>query len=355
MATARPPAHRRFEYKPCGFDELDGWPTDDHDAALSAFDRSAPVLGEAYQVQFPPPGACARQFFETHFLPHRVRHQDGDGLFTGYYEPVLKGARIRSSRFHVPLLKRPPDLVNVVSDQMRGAVGNDLTAMRRAPDGALVPYPTRGEIEEGALSELCLEICYLDDRVAAFMLHVQGSGVIELDDGTSIRVGYAGKNGHPYTSIGGVLIREGRFVAGELTLDRLISWLAEDLERGRKLMRRNESYIFFEERGLAASADVLGVRQIPLTAGRSLAVDAGCHAIGLPVFLRVEGLGDPDLGTAPFARLMVAQDVGSAIQGPERGDIFYGTGPAAGRLAGATNHRGQMFVLLPRDRSAASG
>ncbi len=337
-------------YQPLEFSELAGWCDDDHEAAYQAFMKSYDVLLEAFSgMRGPADGQVrsAKLFFEERFRPHRVVHDGGTGLFTGYYEPVLRGSRVRSERFSVPLLRRPGDLETVIDDSLRAAAGERMTHGRRTAEGGFTAYATRREIEEGALDGLGLEFVYLEDAVEAFLLHVQGSGLIELDSGESVRVSYAAKNGHPYTSIGKLLIDAGEIDPAAMSLQTLAAWLQADRQRGRDLMWRNRSYIFFEELGEAEKFGAQGVRDIELTAGRSLAVDASYHQIGLPVFVSVPGLaGDGEEGS--YNRLMIAQDVGSAIRGPERGDLFFGTGAEAGALAGATNHAGHMYVLLPR-------
>ncbi len=330
---------------------LDGWPADDAEAALAAFSQSFSILRQTYPDLPPPSDTPARDYFERHFVAEPVVSPDngGTGLFTGYFEPVLRGSRHRHGRFQVPLLKRPPDLVTLVDDALRASAGDALTHARRLEDGTVEAYPTRREIEEGCLDGFGLAFAYLEDAVDAFFLHVQGSGLIELDDGSSVRVSYAAKNGHPYTSLGAELIRLGEIAADDMSLARLAEWLRADEVRGRAFMWRNASYIFFEELGPGDAASAVGVRDIPLTAGRSLAVDASVHPIGSAMFVVVPDLADPDRGEAPFARLMVAQDVGSAIRGAVRGDIYYGTGDEAGAMAGQTRHYGQLYRLVPRD------
>lgn len=332
------------------FAELSGWDDDDLEAALGAFRLSFDQIRQTYP-DLPAPGSTpARQYFEQHFAVEAVTAPDGaaTGLFTGYFEPVLKGSRRRHGRFQVALMKRPPDLVTLVDDALRASAGEALTHARRLADGTLEAYATREEIENGCLDQLGLAFIYLEDAVDAFFLHVQGSGLIELDDGSSVRVSYAAKNGHPYTSLGAELIGLGEIAAEEMSLDRLAAWLRADEARGRRFMWRNASYIFFDEIGAGEEARALGVRQIPLTPGRSLAVDASFHPIGGAMFVSIPELADPDRETRAFARLMVAQDVGSAIRGAVRGDIYYGTGAAAGHRAGRTRHPGQLYRLVPR-------
>jgi membrane-bound lytic murein transglycosylase A len=349
--------------------DVPGWRRDDHVSALQAFLRScrrvvvtgrtggkvgaAPLLPAFMAtceaalrldlVRLTP--AAAQAFFETHFIPHRVVHAGINGLLTGYYEPLIDGSRTPTAIFKVPVYRRPPDLVNLVDDSMRGAKGAQLTHGRNTPSGT-VPYATRGQIEAGALNGQNLELLYLADPVEVFFMQVQGSGQIRLPDGKLIRVHYDGKNGHPYSSVGKHLIDTGVLTADKMSLDALGAWLRADPQRGAKAMQHNASYVFFRELRGAEASGPLGVNDIPLTDGRSLAVDAGVHPIGTPIFVSSPTLTHATKSGA-FERLMIAQDVGSAIKGPERGDIYFGSGPAAGKLAGITKHPGNFFVLLP--------
>jgi membrane-bound lytic murein transglycosylase A len=224
--------------------------------------------------------------------------------------------------------------------------------MRKTTKG-LEPFATRAEIEQGALKGHGLELMYLEDPVDAFFMQVQGSGRIKLRDGATVRLNYDGKNGYPYTSIGRYLVDKGFFTAEEITLQRLRAFLRADPHRGREVMWQNKSFVFFRELDPAIAADgPLGAQSVPLTPGRSLAVDVGVHTLGLPVYVVAPSLAHGERGGA-FNRLMVAQDVGSAIKGPERGDIFFGSGAAAGKLAGTTRHPGNLFVLLPVHQARA--
>ncbi|HEX2840676.1 murein transglycosylase A [Hyphomicrobium sp.] len=347
--------------------DLPGWQADDHLAAFKAFIRSARALGQATASESKTQvadawlrtavqrgaeladriatGAAARAFFQDNFTPHRVVHTGAEGLLTGYYEPVLAGARAAGGPFRIPVYRRPPDLVNLVREEERGALADGLTHARRTTDG-IEPYATRAEIEDGALDGQDLELLWLPDPVDTFFMHIQGSGRIRLPDGGTLRITYDGKNGHPYTSIGRHLIDAGYFSPEEMTLGALKTWLAADPVRGRKVMQENRSFIFFRE--LENEDDgPLGALEIPLSEGRSLAVDTGFHAIGTPVYVSAPLL-KPDVTPQGFQRLMIAQDVGSAIRGPERGDIYFGSGDTAGRQAGGTKHPGRFYVLLPR-------
>jgi len=356
---------------PATFADLPGWKRDDHLAALRTFRRScekviedansnaattgkaAALVGVCRAVAAirNPTRAAAEAFFESHFVPHRVIHKGDRGFLTGYYEPVLKGSRKPQGRFQTPIYRRPPDLENVVAETERASKSDGLSHVRRTATG-VEPYPTRAEIEQGALAGLGLELLYLADPVDAFFMHVQGSGRIQLTDGTSVRLNYDGKNGHPYTSVGRYLVEKGFFEPGEVTLQILRKWLRADVERGRKVMWRNASFIFFRELHGPDAAGPMGAQKVALTPGRSLAVDTAYHLLGTPVYVSAPELKHATR-TGGFHRLMIAQDVGSAIKGPERGDIYFGSGDRAARLAGITQHPGSFFVLLPA--SAPSG
>ena len=377
---APPPPTQPATLAPVRYADMPGWRRDDHASAFTAFLRSCDRLLATADQADPSsslhasraalievcrqartradernaprhgPGTLPRRqaqaFFEHFFLPHRVVRIGARGLLTGYYEPQLDGSRVQTARFRVPLYRRPPDLENVVAEAERGASGIAYSHMQRTPQG-LVPYPTRTDIEAGALAGKGLELIWLTEPVEAFFLQIQGSGVIRFPDGSSVRVTYDGKNGHPYTSIGRYLIDQGVIGATSMTLDRLGAYLRADERRGREVMQQNASFVFFRELSPAEGERALGAMGIGLTAGRSLAVDASVHTLGTPIYVVAPTLRHA-VPNRPFQRLMVAQDVGSAIRGPERGDIFFGSGERAGALAGVTKEPGQFFVLVPR-------
>lgn len=367
-------------YEPATYADLPGWNLDDHLAAFRAFlttcgpvirnaeanaalatapgaavdatksDAKSAALAQACraaQALARPTRAAAKTFFETHFQPHRVLHKGNAGMLTGYYEPVLEGSRTPTAEFKVPIYRRPPDLMNVVAETERASasVSGALSHVRKTAAGT-VPFPTRAEIESGALAGQGLELLYLNCPVDAFFMHIQGSARIKLQDGSIVRLNYDGKNGHPYSSIGRYLIDHGLLAADKVSLQALRKWLRADPERGRKVMWQNASFIFFRELdGIEAGEGPLGALNTPLTPGRSLAVDTAYHRLGSPVWVSAPTL--KHASKDGFNRLMIAQDVGSAIKGPERGDIYYGSGEKAGRLAGTTKHPGSFFVLLP--------
>ena len=380
-------------FDPVSFGDLPGWDQDDHLAAWKAFLASCgPVLkaGEAaasdaaadaggakksktakikttgYRAPRVLLDACrlalvtaksgaidsraaARHFFETYFRPHTVNAPEPKQLLTGYYEPLLKGSRTPDKTYRVPVYRRPSDLVNVVAESERGAKSNGFTHLRATADGNK-PYLTRAAIEQGGLKGQGLELLYFKDPVDVFFMQIQGSGRVELPDGEIVRITYDGKNGYPYTSVGKLLIEEGQMTTEEMSLKSLRTWLREDAERGQKAMWKNESYVFFRELKGSEAESAMGVNCIPLQPGRSLAVDTAFHSIGTPIYVVSQELKHATKSKR-FERLMIAQDVGSAIKGSERGDIYFGSGDAAGKLAGVTKHPGKFYVLLPEEKA----
>ncbi len=362
-------------FRPVAFAALPGWAEDDHAAAFKAFRHSCdklrlqanakqPVKRQptppdllrvcdlAVQLAAPVTKATAKHFFEREFMPHAVVHGEQPGMLTGYYEPVLDGSRVANSRFKIPVYGRPQELINLVDETERGAKSIGLTHARQSDKGP-VPFATRMEIDQGALAGNGLELLYLADPVDKFFMQIQGSGRIRLSDGSLVRLAYAGKNGHPYTSVGRYLIDQNIIGAESMTLDALGQWLRADPKRGRDAMWQNKSYVFFRELQGSNDSGAIGALDIPLTAGRSLAVDPAYHTLGLPIHVSAPTLTHATK-SGGFHRLMIAQDVGSAIKGPERGDIYFGSGPAAGKLAGVTKQPGTFVVLLPKPATAQS-
>lgn len=356
------------------FDALPGWRADDPAAALTAFRRSCTrlvrqdnshrtvadtlvLLGSDWQepcAAAEPLGEAtaddARAFFETWFRPYAARGPDGaEGLFTGYFEMEINGARAPDERFHTPLYRLPKDQVTV----NLGAFDPALKGRRivgRLEGRKLVPYPTRKDIQNGALNGHALEMLWLESPVDLYMLQIQGSGRIRLPDGSVLRVGFAGHNGHSYASIGRELIRRGELKKGAVTWPAIHDWVARNPDKAPDLFAANPRYIFFRIiDGLPADAGPPGSQGVPLTAGRSLAVDTRHVPLGLPVWLDSVWPNQPD---RPLRRLMVAQDTGGAIKGEVRGDFFWGTGAAALAEAGKMKSRGRYFLLLPKAASA---
>ena len=305
------------------------------------------VCGEAARMAAPD-DKTARAFFEKHFRPYEATQEDGspDGLITGYYEPLLKGDRVRTARARYPLYAAPDDLITVDLASVYPELKN-LRLRGRLVGNKVVPYPTRKEIETAADGQGSrfkgTPIAWAEDPVELFFLQVQGSGRIELPDGTHMRVGYADQNGYPYQSIGKLLVERGELKLEQASMRGIKAWGKKHPDKLPTLLASNPSFIFFRELpdGLPGPLGSLGV---PLTAGRSIAVDPKFIPLGAPVFLATTRPNS----TQPLDRLVMAQDSGSAIRGGVRADFFWGFGDEAGELAGRMKQRGRMWVLLPR-------
>jgi membrane-bound lytic murein transglycosylase A len=309
------------------FDDLDGWAGDDHAAALAVFVRTcdrldgpdwSPVCGFARDTD----PASARAFFELFFRPVIVG--DPPALFTGYYEPELRGSPVRTQRFAWPIYRRPPDLP------------------------AEAPWYSRQDIDQnGRLGGRGLELAWLEDPVEVYFLQVQGSGRILFPDGRVMRVGYAGKNNQPYRSIGQELIRRGVFQPHEASADRIQDWVRAHPAEGRALMNHNPSFVFFRAiPDLDPDEGPIGAMGRSVSDLRTIAVDPAFVELGTPVWIE-------KAGRAPMRRLMIAQDTGGAIKGAQRADIYFGTGRDAGLAAGRIKDSGRMVQLLPIERAFA--
>lgn len=357
-------------FRPVAYDEVPGWAQDRHADALAAFRRSAPAIHvkpyrtgslgvdvDAFADAHTAATALgtaddrtARAFFEAHFVPAHVSAASGSGLLTGYYEPEVPASRVRTSTFRAPLLARPDDLVDI-DDGNRPAGMDPYLAFARRTDSGPVEYYDRGEIDRGALDADALAIAWLADPVDAFFIHVQGSARLTLPDGATMRVGYAAKTGQRFTAIGRVLAELGEIPLEKVTMQAIRAWFRTHPERVDEILWQNRSYIFFQEAvGDDPALGPVGAAKVPLTAGRSMAVDRLLHTFGTPIFVDSPSLTAFD--GQPFRRLMVAQDTGSAIVGPARGDLFVGSGHAAGEIAGVVRNAVDFYALLPRSLAA---
>lgn len=355
------------------FAALPGWQDDGHGEALAAFQASCtrrltlpadrvvepmmvggtvadwtPVCTAALAMDVQDHEA-ARQFFESAFVPLAVE-VDGkaDGLFTGYYEPLIDASYTRDQHYTIPLYRRPPELVTVDL----GAFRDDLKGRRIAGsviNGRLHPFASRADIESGILAGRGLELLWADDPVDVFFLQIQGSGRARLPDGTVLSIGYDGPNGHEYTSLGRLMVARNILHPDHVSSPVIADWLRDNPVVGKDLMAENASYIFF--RFLDGSGP-LGAEGVVLTPGRSLALDRVYLPLGAPVWLETS-YPDPDVSMSPDApqiplrRLMVAQDTGGAIKGAVRGDVFWGFGDEAEIIAGRMANRGRFWLLLP--------
>lgn len=320
------------------YSALDGWEQDDHEAALHAFLFScedfrrrddAAIIGKA-ELASPAhiwkrvclrasdamlnSGHAARDFFEAEFTPFEASNRGNrTGLFTGYYEPLLHGSKTRHGVYQTPLYRLPLDRVEGV------------------------PYFTREEIERGALEKRGLELLWVNDVVDLFFLQIQGSGRVKLDDGSVMRIAYAGQNGYSYVGIGKLMKERG--LLDNVSMHSIKEWLRANPAEGQKLMWENASYIFFKQ---GDDTKTVGAQNVPLTAERSVAVDKRFIPYGMPLYVNTTLAGD-----VPYQRLMIAQDTGGAIKGPVRADIFFGFGGQAEQFAGTMKGRGGWTLLVP--------
>ncbi len=334
----------RFSLTAAGFDRLQGWTEDHVSAAVPAFLKSCarllsqpdtaaidpiPKVADFGRVgdwrelclaaAAVPPGddAAARLFFESFFVPLSVAdYGQPEGLFTGYFEIELNGSRQRQGRYQTPIYRRPLE------------------------QGSSPRY-SRAEIEDGALAGRGLELLWVDDQIDAFFLEIQGSGRVRLENGSTVRVGYDGKNGLPYVPVGRLLVERGEIPRAQVTMISIRDWINQHPEAGAALRRENPSYVFFRERG---DEGAIGAEGVVLTPERSLAVDRAYVALGLPIWVEAD---ERYAAAESVRRLVVAQDTGGAIKGPVRGDLFWGIGAAAAWRAGVMNARGRYYLLLP--------
>ena len=356
-ATLPPPVpavEYRGKLQPGSWIDIPDWGREAIRPSLEAFSRSCAVLErqESWKAvcagaQTLLPSAGEREiasFFELNFDPYQVINADDSdsGMVTGYYEPLLRGSRTRSKRYRYPLYAVPQDLL--VIDL--ASVYPDLKGRRlrgRIEGNRVVPYFARGDIDQDPAPLNGLEIAWVDDAVDAFFLHIQGSGQVEFENGERLRVGYAEQNGHPFKSLGGLLIRRGELPPERASMQGIKDWARRNPRKVQEFMNANPSYVFFRvlPRDLPGPLGSLGV---PLTAERSIAVDPRVIPLGVPVYLATTW---PNT-VLPLNRLMVAQDTGGAIAGGVRADFFWGFGDPAGNQAGKMRQAGRMWVLLPK-------
>jgi len=349
------------------FSDLPGWDEDGHVAAFAAFRRSAfhapvkPYRTGSLGVDFnafagayaearavsDPNRSEARAFFERHFVPMLVKGEGGGvGLVTGFYEPEVEASPVRTGRFVVPLLSRPADLVDIDDENRPAGMDSYLAFARRTDDGP-VEYFDRGAIERGALAGQRLEIAWLAEKVDAFFIHVQGAARLKMTDGRLSRVTYAAKSGQRFTGPGKTLSELGEIPLEKVTMQSIRAWFKAHPDRIDEILWQNRSYIFFREAAVDdASLGPIAAAKVPLTPGRSVAVDRLLHTFGTPFYIDAPTL--TAFEEKPFRRLMIAQDTGSAITGPARGDLFAGSGDAAGEIAGVVRNAADFYALVPR-------
>lgn len=362
-APAAAPAPRTI-LRPMSFQELPGWAKERHDEALAVFIASCRRSGAASQPRHQLSAPCAaalalpskpgqeaaKRFFEAQFTPVKVQPAAGRGFTTGYYEPEFEGRLTRNGPFTAPLYARPPDLVEITPASRPAGFPVSINGARRTASGALEPYPDRSAILDGALRDKGLEIAWLKDPFEVFLLQIQGSGRIRLPDGKVLRVGFAARNGHPYTAAGRVLIERGLMSREQVTMPAIKALFASDPALANDVMRQNRSYVFFRAmQGTEGLAGPLGAQGISLTPLRSIAVDPAFHPYGNAFYISGD-IPDAKGGLRPLQQLMIAQDTGAAIKGPARLDIYLGSGEAAAAIAGVLKHPVDVVWLRPRGR-----
>ena len=341
--------------RPVAFSGMPGWGRDDLRDAWPAFLTSCDVM--ARRAAWKEPCTVAREvdstnvrairtFFEAFFVPHQVFNPDGtdNGLVTGYYEPLLNGARKRGGPYQTPLHRTPDDLLTVDL----GSVYPELKNMRlrgKLVGNKIVPYPARAELTQSA-ALVGSELIWVDNPIDAFFLQVQGSGRVQIADSKeTVRVAYADQNGHPYRSIGRYLVDKGELTMDQASAQGIKAWLAANPKRQQELLNANPGYVFFKEEKLTdPRKGPKGALGVPLTPQRSVAVDPNYIPLGAPVFLSTTQPGS----SVPLQRMMVAQDTGGAIKNAVRADYFWGFGAEAGEKAGKMKQRGMLWVLLPK-------
>lgn len=350
--------------KQVAFTELPGWDSSNHIQSFKAFQRSCAVfLRQAPDKETGSPPipvkagdwhpACkaamamqnvdkqrAKAFFETWFSPVEL---PVEGLFTGYYSPLLEGSLKRSAKYSIPLYATPDDLISVDLTPF----APDLKGKRiigRVAHKTLVPYYTRHAIDNGAIKQSARVLLWLKDPIDRIFLEIQGSGMVKLDDGQRIYVGYAAQNGAPYTSIAKVLIDKGIMNRDNASMQRIRRYLTENPGEMNRVLHQNQSFVFFR---ILNQAEAFGSQGVALTPGYSLAVDRRFIPMGTPLWLNTT---HPDMASEdekPFQRLMIAQDTGGAIRGLVRGDVYWGSGRKATSIAGRMKNKGYYWLLLP--------
>jgi membrane-bound lytic murein transglycosylase A len=357
------------QYIPLAWADIPGWNEDDHLAAYQTFRVSCRPIAAQHDPPADPKalgtslrdpcrdarsldlsdGAKAKAFFEEHFLPLRIsKLGDSDGFVTGYYEPIIDGSRTQNEVYNVPVYRRPSNLF--VRGFKQDAVGlpNKGEVFRKIGRRKLVPYYDRGEIEDGAIDGRGLEICWLKDQTDLLFAQIQGSARVQLDDGSTVRINYDAHNGYPYTPVGRILIDRGIIPREQMSMQKIREWMEQNPNAANELRRQNRSYVFFREVQLSDKDEAVGAQGVPLTPGRSIAVDKTLHVYGTPFFIEGELPIESERSKTLFHRLMIAQDTGSAITGPARADLYFGAGADAGKVSGRLKHNMRFVMLVPK-------
>jgi membrane-bound lytic murein transglycosylase A len=356
------------QYSPVAWSDIDGWRDDDQLAAFQTFrascnpivaQRKLPTDAKALGVSLREPcreakaahitnAVEARAFFERHFRPLQIsRIGEQDGFVTGYYEPVIDGSRTRTDVYTVPVYRRPSNLFVRGFKQDDSGLPNGGQVFRKIGRRKLVPYYDRAQIEDGAIAGRGLEICWLKSETDLLFTQIQGSARVRLEDGSTIRINYDAHNGFPYTPVGRVLIDLNIIPREEMSMQRIRAWMDANPGGAKDLRRQNRSYVFFREVQLSDKDEAVGAQGVPLTPGRSIAVDKALHIYGTPFFITGTLPIESPQAKTPFHRLMIAQDTGSAIVGPARADIYFGAGTEAGQISGRLRNNIRFVMLVP--------
>lgn len=363
------------QYAPVAWADIAGWTGDDHLRAYQAFRLSCrPIAAQSK----PPPdakalgnslrdpcraaraadisdGARARAFFEEHFIPLRIsRLGEGEGFVTGYYEPIIEGSRIQTDVYTVPVYRRPSNLFVRGTKQSSAGLPNKGQVFRKIGRRKLVPYYDRAEIEDGAIAGRGLEICWLKNQTDLLFTQIQGSARVRLEDGATVRINYDAHNGYPYTPVGRILIDRNIIPKDQMSMQKIREWMEQNPDGANELRRQNRSYVFFREVQLSDKDEAVGAQGVPLTPGRSIAVDKALHVYGTPFFIEGELPIETEISKTPFRRLMIAQDTGSAIVGPARADLYFGAGQEAGKVSGRLRHSMRFVILIPKSLDPAA-
>lgn len=357
------------QYTPLSWADIAGWSSDDHVQAYKAFrvscasiavQRNPPEDSKALGASLREPCRAAkaqeitedtkaRAFFEANFLPLQISRLGEDaGFVTGYYEPIVDGSRVRTDVYNVPVYRRPSNLFVRGYRQSSVSLPNKGQVFRKIGRRKLVPYYDRGEIEDGAIAGRGLELCWLKNQTDLLFIQIQGSARVRFDDGTMMRLNYDAHNGFPYMAVGRVLIDRNIIPREQMSMQRIRDWMEQNPDGANDVRRQNRSYVFFHEVQLSDKDEAVGGQGVPLTAGRSIAVDRSIHAYGTPFFIDGMLPIESDSSTTPFHRLMIAQDTGSAIVGPARADLYFGAGAEAGQISGRLKNNANFAILVPK-------
>ena len=356
------------QYAPLKWSEVAGWAEDDPLPAFKTFRASCkPIAAQkgplaeskaigtslrdpciAARADDISDNAKAREFFERSFTPLLISRIGEDaGFVTGYYEPIVDGSRVQTDMYNVPVYRRPSNLFVRGYSQANSSMPNKGQVFRKIGRRKLVPYYDRAEIEDGAIAGRGLEVVWLKSQTDLLFIQIQGSARIKFEDGSVVRINYDAHNGFPYMPVGRILIERNIIPKDQMSMQKIREYMEQSPDAAKELRRQNRSYVFFREVKLAADDEAVGAQGVPLTAGRSIAVDKSLHVYGTPFFIEGNLPIESDTSNTPFRRLMIAQDTGSAIVGPARADIYFGAGADAGRVAGRLKNPARFVMLLP--------